>query len=84
MGACEADDAFSARADAVVAAIMPHLSGLDPELQGAVLADLVAIWLGGHRADEPDAADAFRRELLGLFATHVMELVEMYLEEAPL
>lgn len=71
--------ALSARADALVAAIKPILAGHDPELQGAVLADLVAIWVAGHRTCEPGKGVALRRELLELHCKHVVELVDLYL-----
>ena len=32
----------------IVDAIAPLIGGRPPELQGAVLADLLAIWLAGH------------------------------------
>jgi hypothetical protein len=33
---------------AIIDQIKPHLSGQHPEIQGAVLADLMATWLAGH------------------------------------
>jgi hypothetical protein len=38
------------RVDLVSAAIQPHLHGLHPGEQGAVIADLFAIWLAGQPA----------------------------------
>ena len=32
-------------------ALQAELVGLDPSVQGAVLADLVSLWLAGHRPD---------------------------------
>lgn len=47
--------------------IKPHLAGLPPNLQGAVLADLVSLWLAGHptklREDLLDAHVAVVRKL---------------------
>lgn len=34
--------------DAVIAEIMPFLASLSPMTQGAIIAELAAIWLGGH------------------------------------
>jgi hypothetical protein len=41
-----------------------------PELQGAVLADLLSIWLAGH-------APIVREEILQLHIAHVRELIEI-------
>ena len=71
--------AFSNRADALVARIKPLLAGHDPELQGAVLSDLVAIWVAGYRTCEPGEGEVLRRELLELHCKHVVELVDLYL-----
>lgn len=35
--------------------ISPLLAGEAPETQGAVLAELLSMWLGGHRPDLRDA-----------------------------
>jgi hypothetical protein len=39
----------------VVDRIRPILGGHHPAVQGAVVADLVAIWLAGHQADLREA-----------------------------
>jgi hypothetical protein len=36
---------------AIVEACKPILTGHDPDVQGAALADLTAIWLAGHLGD---------------------------------
>ena len=41
-------------AEALVERIRPLLAGKPPPLQGAVLADLLAIWLAGHDASLRD------------------------------
>jgi hypothetical protein len=71
---------FSARADALLLRIQPILAGHAPELQGAVINDLAAIWIAGHRCS--DAADErqMHDELLALLCEHVRELVAMYVE----
>lgn len=45
--------------------IKPLLAGQPPAVQGAVLAELLAIWLGGHRVPgRPSAQAALRENLL--------------------
>lgn len=45
--------------------VFPALAGQPPELQGAVLGDLVAIWLAGHVVlGDPEGTEQLRRELL--------------------
>ena len=71
---------FTERADALLDRIAPVLAGESVELQGAVINDLAAIWIAGHRVEGDRAeGDRFREELLELHATHVRELVCMYL-----
>jgi len=41
----------SDRADELLLQLYPLLRGEDPAVQGLVIADLMAKWLGGHRAD---------------------------------
>ena len=71
---------FGAAADALLDRIKPLLAGEPAELQGAVIADLAAIWLAGHRvAGDRAEGDAMREELLALHTEHVRELALMYL-----
>lgn len=58
-----------ARHDAMVKAISAVLVGKPPEIQGAVLADLLAMWLAGH----PSFA---RDEVLAQHIELVLELIE--------
>jgi hypothetical protein len=51
--------------EAIVEKIRPHLAGIGPELQGAVLADLTSMWLASFQGP---AARKLRRDLL---AKHV-------------
>ena len=44
--------------------IRPLLAGLEPPIQGAILADLLAIWLAGHFAEGPPSTTALRDLLL--------------------
>ena len=79
----EADTGFGERADALVDRIAPILAGASTELQGAVLADLTAFWIAGHRTpgDRADG-DCMRESLMHMHARHVRELVGMYLGDA--
>jgi hypothetical protein len=50
---------------ALVDKIRPVLAGRAPEVQGAVLADLLAMWLAGHHtAGDEDATRRLRADLL--------------------
>jgi len=72
---------FGEEVDALLERIMPFLAGHDPELQGAVVTDLAALWIAGHRVEGSRAeGDRMRGELLEVYLQHVRELVEMYLE----
>jgi hypothetical protein len=51
-------------ADAVVAQISPLLHGKGPGVQGAVCADLTAIWLAGHPPELREALLDMQVELI--------------------
>jgi hypothetical protein len=51
------------------------LHGHSPQVQGAVLADLLAMWLAGHTAGDPIANDELRGELLAAHINVVRELI---------
>jgi hypothetical protein len=54
----------------------PHLAGRTPEVQGAILADLLAIWLAGHQVEgDSDATRALRAGMLAAHLLGVWELV---------
>jgi len=72
---------FGEAADAILDRIKPILA-CSVELQGAVIADLAAIWIAGHRAEDRAEGDLFREELIELLAEHVRALVLMYLGDA--
>lgn len=81
------DEGFGEQADALVDRITPLLAGWSAELRGAVIADLAAIWLAGHRIGPSGLGpggraegDRMREELLQMHADHVRELAELYLE----
>ena len=52
--------------------MQPFLSGLGPMVQGAVLADLVALWLAGHMGED---AEQYRELLIAHFLEHVRKLI---------
>jgi hypothetical protein len=58
------------------------LSCKAPQVQAAVLADLTAVWLAGHRTDNPDATRSLRAEILSLHCAAVRRLVTLADEEA--
>jgi len=58
------------------ALIKKILAGRAPEVQGAILADLLAIWLAGHHiAGDSPATRALRNDLLAMHLAGVEELV---------
>jgi hypothetical protein len=61
--------------EAAVAEIKPCLAGLRPEIQGCILAELLAIWLSGHFADDRSKTAAYREVLLEAHIDCVRELV---------
>jgi hypothetical protein len=71
---------FAARADAVMLRVQPLLAGHGPKLQGAVIAELAAIWVAGHRCSDPAEERLVHDELLALYCEHVRALVDMYVE----
>jgi hypothetical protein len=71
---------FSRQADALTLRIQPLLAGHGPELQGAVLADLCAIWIAGHRCSDPAQERQIHEELLALHEKFVRELVQNYVD----
>ena len=68
----KATAAMADTAMAISEKIGPMLHGLGPELQGGVLADLVATWLSGFQGSN---ADAIRAEMLDALMAMVRELV---------
>jgi len=57
-----------ARVFELVDRIRPILAGNHPAVQGAVLADLLALWLAGHPAE-------FREALMALHIDKALQLV---------
>lgn len=72
-------DADTRFVEQAVGMIRPMLAGIDPELQGAILANLVAMWLAGHRQKGPDGrlipATEFRDDLLHQLVALVEQLI---------
>jgi hypothetical protein len=65
--------------DAAVEQIKPLLAGKGSLLQGAILADLVAIWIDGHRVeDNPEATQELQADMLALHQQTVASLIEHY------
>jgi hypothetical protein len=62
----------------IAADIAPHLAGLGPEMQGAVLAELTAKWIAGFRGD---GAPEFRAGLLDHWLGTVKLLVKLQDDE---
>jgi hypothetical protein len=61
---------------ALVDATRPLFAGNDPDVQGAALADLVAIWIAGHIVpDDPQATEAMRGKFLELHVETVRRLI---------
>jgi hypothetical protein len=63
---------------AIIAQIRPLLAGRAPEVNGAVLADLLAIWLAGHHvAGDANATRMMRAKLLAFHCSQVRELTSI-------
>ena len=74
---------FYEQVDALLDRIAPILAGQPLEMQNAVVSDLAALWIAGHRVCGDRAeGDRTREELLELHAEHVRELVAMYVGDA--
>lgn len=62
--------------------IRPLLAGLPPYLQGAVLSELLALWLAGHYApDNPEDTAQFRADLLEMHIRLVKQLIPKIAQE---
>lgn len=62
--------------DRIVEEIKPVLAGHNPAIQGAALAELLAIWVLGHRRETPARTEALREELIA----HQIHFVRMRME----
>jgi hypothetical protein len=66
------------RAAEVSAQIEPLLAGLGPDVQGAILANLTAMWIAGHMAEDHDDHErtaAVRMKILRLHMEAVRSLI---------
>jgi hypothetical protein len=60
----------------IVNRMRPNLAGLPPHLQGAILADLLALWLAGHHvAGDERATGELRWRLLESHLELVKKLI---------
>ena len=66
--------------DHLVNRIKPIRAGQPPEIVGATLADLLAIWLASHIFPSMPSATAEMREVL--LQTHIMHVRELMVENA--
>jgi hypothetical protein len=66
----------AAAVGALVKAITPLLRGFPSEVQGAALADLLAMWLAGHLIlGDPKKTEAYRESVLELHLEAVRQLI---------
>jgi hypothetical protein len=65
-------EAMAATVERVSKQIQPLLSGIGPHVQGAVLADLFALWLAGHMGP---GAEEYHEVLIGQWLSTVRRLV---------
>jgi hypothetical protein len=56
--------------------IQPMLAGLGSDLQGAILADLTAMWLAGHIAADRETTQAMRKQILDMHIEAVRDLIK--------
>jgi hypothetical protein len=76
------DDDVLRQAESLARYIGRVLNGKGPMVQAAVLADLTATWLRGHRTDDAEATQTLRAELLALHCIAIRKLVRLADEES--
>ena len=64
--------------DEIVARISPLLAGVNPIVQGLVIADLFALFISGHRGDDRQQVAALREKLIASHLELVDSLLEVY------
>jgi hypothetical protein len=64
--------------DAIVEKITPLFAGVDPVVRFLVIADLFALFISGHRGDDPREVAALRQTLIASHLALVDSLVDMY------
>lgn len=57
-------------------------AGKPPDVTGAVLAELVALWIAGHVADEKAWTEELRERLLTVHVDIVRDLIPVMFEQA--
>jgi hypothetical protein len=63
---------------ALTSAVRPLFEGKSAQVQGAVLADLLAMWLAGHvQRGDPRATKAMREQVLEMHLVAVRALVDI-------
>lgn len=67
-------------ADALFQRIRPLLGGYEPGMQGAVLAQLVALWLAGFVSDDPAEEAAARDDFLNDMVRTIRQLIPVMYE----
>jgi hypothetical protein len=65
----------AADVEALVAAVSPLFVGKPAEVQGAALADLLALWLAGHVTPDPKTTRQVQEEVLEMHMTTVRLLI---------
>lgn len=71
------DEAVLDQVDSMMEACKPIFAGVVPNIQGAVLGNLVALWLGGHYL----AGEAAMEYLLDMHLKQVRALLPIYIDE---
>lgn len=70
-------DGIETEAMELVARMKPLLAGRAPLVQGAALADLLAIWIAGHAvADDKRETDKLRQDILRDHVRAVRKLID--------
>jgi hypothetical protein len=69
------DTDFANECNRITAKVMQLLAGRDKDVQFAVLADLVSIWLIGHRLPEGTTLATYRVGLLEDFTGMVIRMI---------
>ena len=65
------------RHNELVELIKPIFSGVDPQITGTVLAELVALLIAGHIGPKSESLDKMREELLQIHIKGVRRLIEL-------
>lgn len=70
------------RVSEIVRSIAPLLAGEPPEIQGAVLAELTAVWVWGHQVEgestSSETTKKYRQQMLDAHVTLVSRLIPIH------